>query len=107
MATAYAEGEPITIALRSPRAGGWRAADIISEAIRSVDQGPRHAEELKWFLMHPDTPESVLLDYCERGEYLTELGHRKGPLSLLQRLAELGQREAILSLGLAYYEDPA
>ena len=108
MATAsIANHEPITIVLRGHPPQPFKTSEIVSEGIRNVRPGPRHDEQLCWFLAHPFAPESVLLDFCDRGEFLTELGHRKGPLSLLERLAERGQREAILSLGLAYYQDPA
>jgi hypothetical protein len=56
---------------------------------------------------HPAMPEDALLDLCERGLCLGELGHRAGPRRLLERMASLhAYPEAILTLALDLYRDP-
>jgi hypothetical protein len=50
-------------------------------------------------------PEEILLRLTDREELREDLGHRDGPPALLERLAELGQREATLTIGLKYYQD--
>ena len=50
------------------------------------------------FVPHPDMPEDVLLDLCEQGLCVSELGHRPLPRHVLRRVVELhAYPEAMLS----------
>jgi hypothetical protein len=61
-------------------------------------------ETLHWLVFHPDIPEDVLLQLLAQGRCLTDLGHRRGPQALLERLAsEHRYSEAITTLALYYY----
>lgn len=63
---------------------------------------------LEDLLFHPEMPEDLLLAFCERGAFIATLGHRSGPRTLLARVAELhAYPEAIVSLGLDLFQDPA
>lgn len=60
------------------------------------------------FVHNPGMPEGYLLELCDRGVLTAELGHRTGPRSLLERMCEVHRYpEAVLTLGLALYRDPA
>jgi hypothetical protein len=63
---------------------------------------------LEELMLHPEMPEDLLLAFCERGAFIASLGHRTGPRTLLARVAELhAYPEAIVSLGLDLFQDPA
>ncbi|WP_433890900.1 hypothetical protein [Streptomyces sp. CA-111067] len=60
------------------------------------------------FVGNPGIPEDYLLELCERGLLIDALGHRAGPRRLLARMCELHRYpEAVLTLGLELYRDPA
>jgi hypothetical protein len=65
-----------------------------------------HPEGLSWICSHDSAPENLLLELCDRGMFLDELGHRKGPRRLLERLAEKHcYPEAIITLAVDLYTD--
>lgn len=67
----------------------------------------QHNDALAELLFHQGIPEDLLLQFCERGEFIATLGHRHGPRRLLARLAALhAYPEAIISLGIDLFRDP-
>ncbi len=66
------------------------------------------AEELiAELLLHPNIPEEILINYANGGMFLSSLGHRGGPLTLLEILAErYAYPEAITTIALGYYGAP-
>jgi len=63
-------------------------------------------EAVRWFCQHPEAPEDLLVELCDRGVCLDELGHRQGPRKLLEKMAdEHRYPEAILSLAICLFED--
>jgi hypothetical protein len=85
------------------------AGFLVERAVQRHAHGPNEEQAyLPWLLEHPEAPESVLLDFCERGLYLDDLGHRSGPRRLLERMATKHRYpEAILTLGRQLYTEPA
>lgn len=65
-------------------------------------------ETVRVFCAREDTPEDVLVDLYERGLFLTELAHRKGPRRLLERIArETRFPEAVVTLAIELYTSQA
>ena len=57
--------------------------------------------------MREDLPTEYLLDLAERGLFINELGHRRRPRELVERMARVHRYpEAILTLGQILFEDP-
>jgi len=96
MSGAIAE-EPITISLADVLPG--RASEA---SVRGAGQFHLRAHDhrsLRWLCSHPTAPEDFLLSVAHLPECRTELAHRKGPLRLLQLLADVYEEdEAILTL---------
>ena len=68
--------------------------DAADQLLRKEDY-----ELLSWICSHPATPEDLLLDFCDRGICLDDLGHRTGPRKLLERMAAVHRYpEAIVTL---------
>ena len=64
----------------------------------------RQARLLDYLLFHPQMPEDVLLDLAHQPRWVTPLGHRSGPRTLLEYLASTYRySEAITTLALDYY----
>ncbi len=81
-------------------------AEQLRELIR-VFQAEHRDDGLAELLFHPQMPEDVLIQFCERGEFIESLGHRHGPRRLLARVAELhAYPEAVVSLAVDLYRDP-
>lgn len=94
----------VTVALEPP--ADHPAAAFIRSAVQQELAAQRH-ERLAWFGSHPSTPEDVLLELCDLGLCLNELGHRSGPRALLQRLASRHRYpEAVLTLATELYTSP-
>ena len=96
-----------TIRISRPR--GPLAATAIQEGI-NLHASRLDSEQvyLHWLLTHPQVPEEALLRLCEQGLYLDDLGHRKGPRSLLEMLAfRYHYPEAVLTLGKQIYGNAA
>jgi hypothetical protein len=65
-------------------------------------------DDLPWLVSQESAPEDLLLELCDRGLYIDDLGHRKGPRRLLEKLAdEHNYPEAILTLAKKLYTDSA
>ncbi len=100
---------PPEFTIRISRPRGPLAATAVQEGI-SLHAGRSDSERvyLHWLLTHPQAPEEALLRLCEQGLYLDDLGHRKGPRSLLEMLAfRYNYPEAVLTLGKQIYGDAA
>ena len=99
-----------SVTLRNAYERAARRADATPDDLArvvAVLEAEGEVEALRAFVWHPSMPETVLLDLCERGVCVTELGHRAGPRSLIRRVAELhAYAEAILTLALDLYRDP-
>ena len=99
-----------SVTLRNAYELAARRADATPDDLArvvAVLEAEGEVEALRAFVWHPSMPETVLLDLCERGVCVTELGHRAGPRSLIRRVAELhAYAEAILTLALDLYRDP-
>src|SRR5436305_225704 len=79
------------------------AAALIRAAVRQ-HLAKKDAEGLRWLCSHHDTPEDVLLEICDHGLCLDELGHRRGPRRLVEKMADDHHYpEAIISLALELY----
>lgn len=99
------EQHPLVLSTEPPH--GASAASLIHDTVR-YEISARHEDCLRWFSLHPATPDELLLEIYESGLCLDELGHRKGPRILLERLAnETKYPEAIVTLGLQLYTDSA
>jgi hypothetical protein len=60
------------------------------------------------FVHNPNMSEEYLLELCDRGVLTCELGHRRGPRALMERMCAVHRcPEAVLTLGLDLYRDPA
>ena len=106
MATGYIDGdETVTIEILGSDPDEARAPQLLSRAVHCALQKTSRTPDLRWLAGHPDMPEEILLRLADHEELREDLGHRDGPPALLERLAELGQREARLTLGLKYYQD--
>ncbi len=105
MAIADLNHQPITITVEPP--AGLPAAALIRNAVHQhLVAG--NLEAVRWFCQHSETPEDVLLELCDRGICLDELGHRRGPRKLLEKLAEEHRYpEAVLSLAIELFESAA
>jgi hypothetical protein len=94
----------LTIVLERP--ADHPVAALVRNAVYQELAARRH-ERLAWFCTHPDTPEDILLELCDQGICLAELGHRTEPRALLQKLASQHRYpEAILTLANALYTSP-
>jgi hypothetical protein len=81
---------------------------FIRNAVHKHLQSKPDEDDLRWLLSHDSAPEDLLLELCERGLCIDELGHRKGPRRLLEKLAdEHHYPEAIITLAAKLYADPA
>jgi hypothetical protein len=86
--------------------GNGSADAMVRNAGHQLLQSQR-LDALPWFCTHESAPEDFLLELCDLGLYLHELGHRKGPRKLLERLADQHHYpEAILTLAKNFYSDP-
>ena len=96
---------PVEFTIRIPKSRESLASAAIQEAIsRHTSQLDSEQVHLHWLLTHPQAPEDALLRLCEQGLYLDDLGHRKGPRSLLEMLASrYHYPEAVLTLGKQIY----
>lgn len=84
---------------------GAMAASLIRDTVR-YEIAARHEDSLRWFSLHPATPEDLLIEIYESGLCRDDLGHRQGPRVLLERLAnESKYPEAIVTLALQFYTD--
>ncbi len=96
---------PPEFTIRISRPSGPLAATAVQEGI-SLHSSRSDTEQvyLHWLLIHPQAPEESLLQLCEQGLFLDDLGHRKGPRSLLEMLAfRYHYPEAVLTLGKQIY----
>jgi hypothetical protein len=110
MSVAALEDAPsIPLVIREPSPPAEVARFLVERAVQLHTRGSQEEQAyLPWLLEHPEAPESVLLDFCDRGLFLDDLGHRPGPRRLLERLAAKHRYpEAILTLGKQLYTDPA
>ena len=97
------EQHPLALSAEPPP--GSSTASLIHDTVR-YEIAARHEDCLRWFCLHPATPDELLIEIYESGLCLDELGHRKGPRILLQRMAnETKYPEAIVTLGLQLYTD--
>jgi hypothetical protein len=102
-----AELEPIEIELEVDPAGLQHTESLFRHALWPLLQR-EDWESLRWLSSHPNAPESVLLLLVHYPKLHDALGHRTGPLKVLEVLAEgFGYLEAVLSVGKRYYTDPA
>jgi hypothetical protein len=63
-------------------------------------------DELRWMCLEEDLPEPFLLELCEYPELHCPLAHRKGPRSVLNRMAEESEfSEAAQTLGQLHYRE--
>ena len=63
-------------------------------------------DELYWLCLYADIPEAFLLELCQFPELHCALAHRKGPISVLNRMAEESEfSEAAQTLGQIYYRE--
>lgn len=63
-------------------------------------------ELLEPLVFHPNMPDDLLLELCDQGKFTTQLGHRRGPRELLEKMAEkYGYDESITTLALFHYKD--
>jgi hypothetical protein len=94
--------EPVTITIIPP----VDRADMLRKAARQhLDAG--REDELAWICSHDSAPEDLLLEFYDRGLFINKLGHRRGPRSLLMRLAdERRYPEAIVTVASNLYTDP-
>lgn len=73
--------------------------------VLSSDQSQDH-ELLGPLIFNENMPEDLLMELCEQGKFISQLGHRRGPKRLLERIAEkYNYDEAITSLALYYYKN--
>lgn len=106
--SAGALNEPprLQLELRPQRVGA--VAPALIEAASQLHREHNECESLRWLISHPEAPEGWLLELCERGEFLDDLGHRQGPRKLLEVMAERHRYpEAVLTLGKLHYSDAA
>jgi hypothetical protein len=90
----------------TPTPGRRAATDLVRLAFQA--HLARGDGAVHWALAHPEAPEDLLLELCERGEYLNELGHRTSPQTLVEKMAsKYRYPEAVVTLGKRYYTDPA
>ncbi|MFG1810447.1 hypothetical protein [Streptomyces sp. NPDC049040] len=104
------EGPGDTAALVNAVARAAAAADASAAQLRGIVEAvvAEGYEELGCgFTGNAGMPEDYLLELCDRGVLIDELGHRPGPRSLLTRMCEVHRyEESILTLGLELYRDP-
>lgn len=94
---------PVTIGIAPWNDGS--VALLFREAVHH-EISAQHEECLRWFCEHPATPDDLLLEIYESGLCVDELGHRKGPRVLLEKLAnEANYPEAILTLAIQFFTD--
>jgi hypothetical protein len=109
MSNTSPEAQPsLPIIVRDLAQGQGLAAALIQEAFETQLRtfGPEETA-LRWLVAHPEAPEGLLLELCDRGLYLDDLGHRPGPRLLLEKMAAQHRYpEAILTLGKQLYTDP-
>lgn len=80
-----------------------------SEQLSQTVDALLHDEEAKDCLLcdlvfHPAMPDDVLMRLCEQDICISDLGHRRGPQQLLEKIAETyAYPEAITTLALSYY----
>jgi len=95
--------EPITVTVDP-------AVDSAGAMLRNVAHQLLHTgrlDDLPWICTHDSAPDDLLLELCDLGLYLDELGHRSGPRQLLERLADQHHYpEAIITLASNLYLDP-
>src|SRR5205809_4784354 len=98
---------PHCLVVLHPRTDRAVVTSLIEEA-SDLHRQENSEEYVRWLIGHPEAPEDWLLELCERGEFLDELGHRPGPRKLLEAMASRHRYpEAILTLGKALYRDRA
>lgn len=103
MSTASIQDPPCRLVVFRPRNGQGIVSALIEEA-SALHRQEHSQESLRWLIAHPEAPEEWLLELCERGECLDDLGHRLGPRKLLEAMAERHHYpEAILTLGKTLY----
>ncbi|HQU44083.1 MAG TPA: hypothetical protein PK867_14785 [Pirellulales bacterium] len=94
---------PVTIAVESPLDAA--GASLFREAVRR-EIADRHEECLRWFALHPATPEDLLIEIYQSGLCLDDLGHRQGPSLFVEKMAnEANYPEAILTVAIQLYTD--
>lgn len=101
----WAEVQPWWALLEVVAARCHATPEQLRSAVTALEtNGSREAEDtLAALLFHPDIPEDVLLRLAGAGRFITVLGHRHGPRSLLEALAEQHRYpEAITTLALTY-----
>ena len=80
------------------------SADLVEVFESILADEPQHHQLLEWLVFHPEMPEQLLLQLASDGKFITQLGHRGGPQTLLEFLArEYKYDEAITTLALSYY----
>lgn len=63
-------------------------------------------ELLEPLVFHSNMPDDLLIDLCNRGMFISQMGHRRGPRVLLEHIAEQhSYPEAITTLALFHYKD--
>ena len=88
--------EPITVSVAP--LPGTSVEGLIRDAAEQLLRANDY-ERLSWICSHPVTPEDLLLFFCERGICLDDLGHRRGPRRLLERMAHVHRYpEVVLTL---------
>ncbi len=66
----------------------------------------RDHDLLEPLVFHRNMPEDLLLDLCDQEKFISQLGHRRSPRSLLEQMAERhNYDEAITTLALCFYKD--
>lgn len=98
------ESHSVTLSVDAPLDAA--GTSLFRDAVRR-EIAARHEECLRWFCMHPATPDDVLLEIYESGLCREELGHRQGPRDLVKKMADEAEYpEAILTLAIQLYTDP-
>ncbi len=103
---AHDDVPPVILALE-PGQEAFIVPSLIRQAYE-IHRRENAPERAGWLVWHPAAPEDWLLELCERGEFLHELGHRPGPRRLLEAMAARHRYpEAILTLGRILYTEVA
>jgi hypothetical protein len=79
-------------------------SDEIRALVAALPADGAQDRALETLLWHPAAPDDLLLALCDQERFITILGHRAGPIALLERLAERhAYPEAITTLALHHY----
>lgn len=96
---------PVSQAVYAVAGGAAGSSDDLRALIATLLADDRH-DVIGGFLRNPSVPEDLLLELCDAGICIMDLGHLGRPRAVLERLVDRHQYpEAILTLGLDYYRD--